>query len=607
MNANPEGGPLWEIVLVAQSAPVVAAVVGLMILSGIISIGVTAYTWRHRKKPGAVGLGTLAAASGLWSVGYLIELLISDLQLKLLVANVEWIGVLVAPVAWFAFAFSYTGRDRYTAPGPLMIVSFLPMVTLIAAWTNPAHHFMWATSEVVPTATRAITLMDHQWGPLYWVILAYSYLLWLAGALALFQTMLDLPTIYRLQAITLIVGTLMPILGSLSTVLLELYGVALDVTPATFTFAGLAYAIALSQYDLLGSRPVPRSIACERVVKSMADAVVVTDTKWRIIALNQTAADILERTTTDLKGRPISSVISGTAAKKLNGNVAVKLGESQRDFELRTSTFTDFHGRPIGNALVFRDVTDRRRNVQQLEVMNRVLRHNLRTEANMLFGYADLVVEALANDSLDRAQRYSETVRDRAFSLVTISEKARKIAALHGNTTDEDETATPVPVGVQLEQAASTVRDDHPECVVLVESDLDDHIVCSPTLEHVVQELIENGVVHNYSDTPTVQVEAVESDDTVEIHVTDDGPGINPNELVAIRAHGETPLQHGSGLGLWLVTWGVDQLRGEVSFKRNNGSGTTASLQIPVQRVADDSDPTGAQNGEAEHGHAEGD
>ncbi|WP_396610541.1 histidine kinase N-terminal 7TM domain-containing protein [Haloferax sp. S1W] len=584
MSTNVGGVTLWEKFLISQPATVVAAVLLLMLASGAISIGVTVYTWRNRKTPGATGLSVLAAASGLWSIGYFIELLVSDIGLKLLVANIEWAGVLVAPIAWFVFTFSYTGRDRYTAPGPLMVISFLPMLTLIAVWTNPAHHLMWTTTEVVSTANGVITMMQHEWGPLYWVILGYSYLLWLAGALVLFRTMLDMPQVYRLQAVTLILGTLMPVLGNFATTLLELYGAAIDMTPAAFAFAGLSYAIALSRYDLLGSRPVPRAIACERIVKSMADAVVVTDTKWRVIALNKTAEEILERPAETLKGHPISDIISGTDSTQTNvGNVAVKLGESQRDFELLTSTFTDHHGRPIGSALVFRDVTDRRRNMQQLEVMNRVLRHNLRTEANMLFGYADLVTEALANGSTDRAGRYAKIVRDRAFSLVNISEKAKKLATLQESIA-ENQQGELVPVEKQLQRAANAVEDEHPECVITVKPSLNEHVVSSSALENVVQELIENGVVHNYSDVPTVWVQAFELDDTIEIHVVDDGPGINPNELVAIRAHGETPLQHGSGLGLWLVTWGVDQLGGEVSFERTEEGGTDAILRIPVRR-----------------------
>lgn len=41
----------------------------------------------------------------------------------------------------------------------------------------------------------------------------------------------------------------------------------------------------------------------------------------------------------------------------------------------------------------------------------------------------------------------------------------------------------------------------------------------------------------------------------------------------------ETKLHHGSGLGLWLVWWGVDRLGGEVWFDVDGG--TTVTLALP--------------------------
>jgi hypothetical protein len=46
-----------------------------------------------------------------------------------------------------------------------------------------------------------------------------------------------------------------------------------------------------------------------------------------------------------------------------------------------------------------------------------------------------------------------------------------------------------------------------------------------------------------------------------------------------LEALEETALEHGSGLGLWLVKWGVGALGGTVTFDTTDG--TTVTLALP--------------------------
>jgi K+-sensing histidine kinase KdpD len=102
------------------------------------------------------------------------------------------------------------------------------------------------------------------------------------------------------------------------------------------------------------------------------------------------------------------------------------------------------------------------------------------------------------------------------------------------------------------------------------------------TVVPVLRELVENAVEHGPDETPRVAVwGGVEADEVV-VHVADEGPGIHPQEIEAVRADVETPLHHGSGLGLWLVTWGVHQLGGEVSFDERATGGTVVTLRVPA-------------------------
>lgn len=99
-------------------------------------------------------------------------------------------------------------------------------------------------------------------------------------------------------------------------------------------------------------------------------------------------------------------------------------------------------------------------------------------------------------------------------------------------------------------------------------------------LRPVVTELVGNAVDH-HDGSPRVEVAAAADGDALVVTVTDDGPGIAAAELSAVTAGGETALQHGSGLGLWLATWGADALGGDLSFDDRDPRGTVVTLRIP--------------------------
>jgi signal transduction histidine kinase len=71
--------------------------------------------------------------------------------------------------------------------------------------------------------------------------------------------------------------------------------------------------------------------------------------------------------------------------------------------------------------------------------------------------------------------------------------------------------------------------------------------------------------------------------------VADDGPGIPEQELAAIRKGTELPLEHGSGLGLWMVHWIVTRHDGTIDIAVSE-TGTTVSITLPHGPVKDRSE-----------------
>jgi sensor histidine kinase regulating citrate/malate metabolism len=55
----------------------------------------------------------------------------------------------------------------------------------------------------------------------------------------------------------------------------------------------------------------------------------------------------------------------------------------------------------------------------------------------------------------------------------------------------------------------------------------------------------------------------------MELRVADDGPRIPPHERELVAGERTAPqLDHGSGFGLWVVTWTVESLDGSLRLQR---------------------------------------
>ncbi|WP_430503495.1 sensor histidine kinase [Haloparvum sp. PAK95] len=212
----------------------------------------------------------------------------------------------------------------------------------------------------------------------------------------------------------------------------------------------------------------------------------------------------------------------------------------------------------------------------QLTVLNRVLRHDLRNGVNLVQGHANLIAEnepAVA----DRAEK----IEAEAQRLVELGEQAREIeAVLRSDETDREVVDLVAIVDAAIEQVRTAESDV--EFSVSLPDRL--RIRAHPLVSSAVRNVVENAVDHCDEPTPRVAVDAdaVERDGTrfVELRVADNGPGI-PDEQVTVLERGfETSLEHGSGLGLWLVHWLVTASDGHVRFEDNDPKGSVVRLQF---------------------------
>lgn len=213
----------------------------------------------------------------------------------------------------------------------------------------------------------------------------------------------------------------------------------------------------------------------------------------------------------------------------------------------------------------------------ELQVLHRVLRHNLRNDLNVIQGYAEMI---RADARSDTVTTRSEKILDAVAKLTRYTNQAgriNKITESNGYRQTFDLTAV-------IPRLVDSHPDVAPEVRVTTNLPPRASVEANRMFEAALGELLSNAIVHNDKDQPTISIDvSAEAGPAhmVEIRVSDNGPGIPDMEREPLMADEEESIYHLSGLGLWFVKWTVRHSRGEMAFRDNEPEGTTVVLHVP--------------------------
>ncbi|RDI70776.1 histidine kinase N-terminal 7TM domain-containing protein [Halopelagius longus] len=247
-----------------------------------------------------------------------------------------------------------------------------------------------------------------------------------------------------------------------------------------------------------------------------------------------------------------------------------------------------------------RDVTDRTSYQQRLRVLNRVLRHDLRNDMNVILGHADLLMDEIDESSAHHAR----TIRRKGESLVELGKRAREIDRTLDVT---NRTRKPVEVTEPLGEQLDSLAETHPGVVVNRHLPDEAWVKATAHVTMAISNVVENAVEHNDRALPRIGVAVSKPrEDVVEVRVVDNGPGIPDSELDALQSGRETQLQHVSGLGLWLVKWVLTGSDGSVSFENHSPRGTAVVMRFAAADPAREESNASASDGDAVEGRSAG-
>ncbi len=534
-----------------------------------LCVGIGIVALKKRPDPMAWPLAMLMFTGALWAIPHALSFGFTTVEQVAFWNKLVYPAASLVPVAYFVLGLRYAGYNRWLAWPVYAGLCAVPALTFALVWTNPAHGLFWE-SVAVEHVGNAATL-DVTGGPLFWTNLLYSYAL-IALTWGVFASVvIHAGPLYRKQALLMLIGGIVP--TGLNVVFN--FGVGplppVDLTSSALAVSGLAFAVALFRYDLLGLTPA----AYRSLPDLFADGVLVFDEEERLVEANDYAERTLE---TPLTVGTRASELFEQSLQTLDGAVISSGGANThtRMYTLRYAPLRNQRRDLVGHALVMREVTDLKEHQQRLSVTNRVLRHNLRNELNIIIG----VAEQLERTTTDGQTREAlERLRAAANRLTDVSEKARHIQT---SLRIDQQSLLAIDAAPIVERIVEQYQQQYPAAEVRYEGAHSAPVLAAgeQLLETMVRNVVENALEHHDCERPTIEVTVSTRGDNVTIQVADDGPGIPPEEVEVLDETAETQLQHGSSLGLWLTHWLASAMDGTLEFEENEPRGTVVTVRL---------------------------
>ncbi|GAA0524060.1 hypothetical protein GCM10008992_25570 [Halorubrum aquaticum] len=466
-------------------------------------------------------------------------------------------AVLLLAVPWMMFAARYIGLGRYITPGRVLAVTLAVAILVGVNFFGRLIQEGWITTSLV--GTEALQTLETAQSVATLVLLTLVFAL-IGGVVVATYRHDRLSTVQSLLVVIPIAGfiftvqTTRPATPLLNDVLIG----------STFLVVAASLALGIFHYDVVTRVPATRRLGERAALTETDEAIFVLDDQARVVRVNEPAKRMFggAQTLADVTDHSVTSLT------ELN-TITCRTTAGHRQFEPSVSSLVDEYGETFGYTVMLIDVTNREIRRQRLAVLNRILRHNVRNELDVIRAHAEEAGLAPAIDGADRLSALSAEAR-RVQDLMERSAADRTEVRLRPFLEDVVADAT---AGVNADVTVTA-----PDVKINVDPE---------RYRYAIDHLIENAVEHNDEESPRVVVRVERTGADVRLVVADDGPGIPESERAVIEGGGETPFEHASSLGLWGTNWAVQSMGGSLSFDESDLGGTAVEVVLRDVAVSD--------------------
>lgn len=214
---------------------------------------------------------------------------------------------------------------------------------------------------------------------------------------------------------------------------------------------------------------------------------------------------------------------------------------------------------------------------EMIELYDKLLRHDLGNDLQIISGFADILSRGLDGEK----RRYAEKIENAAESSADLIERVGEVVS----TLEREEEPEPRALGQVLEIVVGTVTDQHESLSIEFDPDQFDYQVYGgDLLDSVFTNILSNAAVHN-GEPVTVRLYAEEQPpNQIVIGLADDGAGI-PEEIRGdlFEMGKKGPDSDGTGLGLGFVRALTESYGGTVDVQESHLGG--ADFRVTLERV----------------------
>lgn len=563
----------------------------LFVLATISVLIVVFYLFRKKETPGAIYLVWLGIACILWFNGFIIQINSDTYNSKLLAVKLQYLlSIPFAPVFSYFAARHFSSGMKHPALKEKIIVSIIPLISIILFQTNDYHHLYYKNTGLLLYEGVAYFIKER--GPWNYVQLIYSYILIGAAVIIFFLSNKNNTSgVVRRQSFLLLLLTIIPLALNVIFIKELLTGFYYDPTPLLYSVCLIIAGISIYKHGESSFLETAKKM----VIASMTDGIIVVDFNNRIVELNQSAKGIFKEQINP--GDNISNVfISAGLDIELPGAVKTKeVFINDLVLELSVISLPGVSKYKSGKIISLHDITERKNNENSLKDLNSakdrlfsIIAHDLKNPVYGMVGISEILYNDFYNlddnnklDFLKDINNLSLNTHRMLVSLLDWSiyqsgrvsflpNKLDLCSLLGKNVLEAENQASLKNIKVILLQAEQ----------IFVYAD-------SNMIDTVIRNIISNAVKFT-GNGGEIKVSAEIKGTNAVINISDNGVGIsleNCQKLFRIDSSYKstgTAGEKGTGLGLLLCKDFIEKNNGTLSVESKPGKGSTFSFTLPL-------------------------
>lgn len=290
-----------------------------------------------------------------YSFFYAFELASVSLESIQFFLKLEYFGVAFIPVFWFLLAYRFRFQKSYDIK-IILIVFFIPFLTLAISSTNEFHHLLYKEISVIKYKTLYVAELKK--GTWYIVSSAYSYLALVSGQILFFKTWRESKSNKKIQAKLLFIGSVFPLVLSVIYLMGFTPG-KIDPMPLSYMIVSLFYYTAVFKYDFLEMKEVIRETSFEQI----NEGIIVTDNKGRLIDFNNTSKTVFSCININNIGLNLKNLSEFIYSEN---KTLYEVKHKGKYYEFRTTLIKE-NQKISGKIYIFQDITEKKAMLNKLQ------------------------------------------------------------------------------------------------------------------------------------------------------------------------------------------------------------------------------------------------